>query len=135
MTKKLPALYFDVRTPTHLNVVLSADTRGVRIKFEDGSGRFWHRADLRLLQDLQEGPVRLEYGEYPPETLVVDDPEFGSNFGKNFTNRNRLFTPLLALLTVIIFSGINLLGHSVSIRIVCDFCLVFHRTAARKICF
>jgi Zn-dependent protease with chaperone function len=103
MTKTWQAQYFDGRTPTHLNVVLSADTRGVGIKFEDGSGRFWHRVDFRLQQDLQEGPVRLEYGEYPPETLVVDDPEFSSNYGKNFTNRNRLFTPLLALLTVIIF--------------------------------
>ncbi|MDE0793727.1 MAG: M48 family metallopeptidase, partial [SAR324 cluster bacterium] len=98
--------YFDGRTPTHMNVVLSADTRGVWIKFEDGSGRFWHRVDFRLQLGLQEGPVRLEYGEYPPETLVVDDPEFGSNFGKNFTNRNRLFTPLLALLTVIIFPAL-----------------------------
>ena len=106
MTKTWQAQYFDGRTPTRLNVVLSADTRGVRIKFEDGSGRFWHRGDFRVLQDLQEGPVRLEYGEYPPETLVVDDPEFGSNFGKNFTNRNRLFTPLLALLTVIIFPAL-----------------------------
>jgi len=106
MTKTWQAQYFDGRTPTHLNVVLSADTRGIRIKFEDGSGRLWHRVDFRLQQDLREGPVRLEYGEDPPETLVVDDPEFGSNFGKNFTNRNRLFTPLLALLTVIIFPAL-----------------------------
>ena len=106
MTKTWQAQYFDGRTPTHLNVVLSADTRGVRIKFEDDTGRFWHRADFRLHQDLQEGPVRLEYGEYPPETLVVDDPEFGSNFGKNFTNRNHLFTLLLALLSVIIFPAL-----------------------------
>jgi predicted Zn-dependent protease len=110
MTKKWKAQYFDGRTTTHLNVVLSADTRGVRIKFEDGSGRFWHRADFRMQQDLQEGPLRLEYGEYPPETLVVDDPEFGSNFGKNFTNKNRLFTPLLALLTVIIFPALIYCG-------------------------
>ena len=86
--------------------MLSADTRGIRIKFEDGSGRLWHRVDFRLQQDLREGPVRLEYGKDPPETLVVDDPEFGSNFGKNFSKRNRLFTPLLALLTVIIFPAL-----------------------------
>ena len=56
------------------------------------------QGELQAAQDLREGPVRLEYGEDPPETMVVDDPEFGSNFGKNFTNRNRLFTPLLTCL-------------------------------------
>jgi len=78
----------------------------VRIKFEDGSGCFWHRADFRVQQGLQQGPVRLEYGEFPPETLVVDDPEFGRKFGKNLTSRNRFFTPLLALFTVIIFPAL-----------------------------
>ena len=105
-SKTWQAQYFDGRTPTHRNVTVSSDTRGVRIKFEDGTGRFWHKADFRLQQDLQQGPVRLEYGDFPPETLVVDDPEFAMNFAKNLTNRNRLFTPLLALLTVIIFPAL-----------------------------
>jgi Zn-dependent protease with chaperone function len=103
MSKTWQAQYFDGRTPTHQSVTVSSDTRGVRIKFEDGSGRFWHKADFRLQQDLQQGPVRLEYGEFPPETLVVDDPEFGLNFGKSLSNGNHLFTPILALLTIIIF--------------------------------
>ncbi len=106
MSKTWRGQYFDGRIPTHRNVTVSSDTRGVRIKFEDGSGRFWHRADFRLQQDLQQGPVRLEYGEFPPETLVVGDPEFGRNFGKNLTSRNRFFTPLLALLIVIIFPAL-----------------------------
>ena len=106
MTKTWQAQYFDGRTPTHRNVTVSSDTRGVRIKFEDGTGRFWHKADFWLQQDLQQGPVRLEYGEFPPETLVVDDPEFGRNFGKNLRSRNRFFTPLLALFTVIIFPAL-----------------------------
>ncbi|MBT5794303.1 MAG: M48 family metallopeptidase, partial [Deltaproteobacteria bacterium] len=106
MTKTWRGQYFDGRTPTHRNVTVSSDTRGVRIKFEDGTGRFWHKADFWLQQDLQQGPVRLEYGEFPPETLVVDDPEFGRNFGKNLRSRNRFFTPLLALFTVIIFPAL-----------------------------
>ena len=87
-------------------MVLTPDARGIRIKSEDGSGCFWYRADFLLQQDLQQGPVRLEYGEVPLETLVVDDPEFGSNFGKNFKYRNRFFTPILALLKVIIFPAL-----------------------------
>jgi Zn-dependent protease with chaperone function len=106
MSKIWRGQYFDGRIPTHRNVTVSSDTRGVRIKFEDGSGRFWHRVDFRLQQDLQQGPARLEYGEFPPETLVVDDPEFGKNFGKNLTSRNHFFTPLLGLLTVIIFPAL-----------------------------
>ncbi len=106
MSKTWQAQYFDGRTPTPRSVTVSSDARGVRIKFEDGSGRFWHRVDFRMQQDRQQGPVRLEYGEFPSETLVVDDPEFGKVFGKNLSNRNRFFTPLLALLAVIIFPAL-----------------------------
>ena len=106
MSKTWHGLYFDGRTPTHQDVTVSSDTLGVLIKFEDGSGRFWHRLDFRVQRDLEQGPVRFEYGEFPPETLVVNDPVFGSNFGKNLTSRNRFFTPLLALFTVIIFPAL-----------------------------
>jgi len=106
MSKKWKANYFDGRTPTHRKVNVSNDRQGVRIEFEDGSTRFWRKADFRLQQDRSQGPIRLEYEEFPPEILEVADPEFQNNFGKQFPDRNRFFSPALALLAVLIIPAL-----------------------------
>ena len=106
MSKKWKANYFDGRTPTHRKVNVSNDRQGVRIEFEDGSTRFWRKADFRLQQDRSQGPIRLEYGEFPPEILEVADPEFGISFGNKFPDRNRFFSPALALLAVLIIPAL-----------------------------
>ena len=106
MSKKWKANYFDGRTPTHRKVNVSNDRQGVRIEFEDGSTRFWRKADFRLQQDRSQGPIRLEYGEFPPEILEVADPEFQNNVGNKFPDRNRFFSPALALLAVLIIPAL-----------------------------
>ena len=106
MSKKWKANYFDGRTPTHRKVNVSNDRQGVRIEFEDGSTRFWRKADFRLQQDRSQGPIRLEYGEFPPEILEVADPEFLNNVGNKFPDRNRFFLPALALLAVLIIPAL-----------------------------
>ena len=106
MSKKWKANYFDGRTPTHRKVNVSNDRQGVRIEFEDGSTRFWRKADFRLQQDRSQGPIRLEYGEFPPEILEVADPEFLNNVGNKFPDRNRFFSPALALLAVLIIPAL-----------------------------
>ena len=106
MSKKWKANYFDGRTPTHRKVNVSNDRQGVRIEFEDGSTRFWRKADFRLQQDRSQGPIRLEYGEFPPEILEVADPEFGISYGNKFPDRNRFFSPALALLAVLIIPAL-----------------------------
>ena len=106
MSKKWKANYFDGRTPTHRKVNVSNDRQGVRIEFEDGSTRFWRKADFRLQQDRAQGPIRLEYGEFPPEILEVADPEFLNNVGNKFPDRNRFFSPALALLAVLIIPAL-----------------------------
>ena len=58
----LSARFFDVRTATH--------------QFTDGASWIWHHHDFRLQQDRAQGPLRLEYGNFPPEMMEVEDPEF-----------------------------------------------------------
>ena len=106
MSKKWKANYFDGRTPTHRKVNVSNDRQGVRIEFEDGSTRFWRKADFRLQQDRSQGPIWLEYGEFPPEILEVADAEFRNNVGNKFPDRNRFFSPALALLAVLIIPAL-----------------------------
>ena len=58
----LIARFFDVWTATH--------------QFTDGASWIWHHHDFRLQQDRAQEQLCLEYGNFPPEMMEVEDPEF-----------------------------------------------------------
>ena len=76
MSKIWKAIYFDGRTPTHRKVDVSTDISSVIIEFGDGTTLIWQHEDFLVRQDRSQGPLRLEYGEFPPEILELVDPEF-----------------------------------------------------------
>ena len=113
MSKTWKALYFDGRTPTHRNVDVQTERQGVRIEFEAGTTRIWRYEDFSVQQDRSQGPLRLEYGEFPPEILEIADPEFGEVLGKRLPKKSLFlsvgFTMLAVLLVpAIIYWGIPL---------------------------
>ncbi|MCH2287004.1 MAG: M48 family metallopeptidase [SAR324 cluster bacterium] len=106
MSKTWKARYFDGRTATHQKVELRVVAQGVQVEFADGAFRIWRHHDFRLQQDRPQGPIRLEYGNFPPEILEIDNPEFREGFGRRLSKRPR-FLPLgLAFLSVLIVPAI-----------------------------
>ena len=75
---------------------------GVQIEFADGASWIWHHHDFRLQQDRPQGPLRLEYGNFPPEMLEVEDPEFMVGLGRRLPKRPRFLSLGLAFLAVLI---------------------------------
>ena len=106
MSKKWKALYFDGRTPIHRNVDVRTDRQGVRIEFESGTTRIWRNEDFSVQQDRSQGPLRLEYGEFPPEILEIADPEFGEVFGKREPKKSRFLFVGFAMLAVLLVPAI-----------------------------
>ena len=106
MSKTWKALYFDGRTPTHRNVDVQTDRQGVRIEFESGTTRIWRNEDFSVQQDRSQGPLRLEYGEFPPEILEIADPEFGEVLGKRLPKKSRFLSVGFAMLAVLLVPAI-----------------------------
>ena len=106
MSKTWKALYFDGRTPTHRNVDVQTERQGVRIEFEAGSTRIWRYEDFSVRQDRSQGPLRLEYGEFPPEILEIADPEFGEVLGKRLPKKSLFLSVGFAMLAVLLVPAI-----------------------------
>ena len=106
MSKTWKALYFDGRTPTHRNVYVQTDRQGVRIEFEAGTTRIWRYEDFSVRQDRSQGPLRLEYGEFPPEILEIADPEFGEVLGKRLPKKSLFLSVGFAMLAVLLVPAI-----------------------------
>lgn len=106
MSKTWKALYFDGRTPTHRNVDVQTDRQGVRIEFEAGTTRIWRYEDFSVRQDRSQGPLRLEYGEFPPEILEIADPEFGEVLGKRLPKKSLFLSVGFAMLAVLLVPAI-----------------------------
>ena len=106
MSKTWKALYFDGRTPTHRKVDVQADRQGVRIEFKAGTKRIWRYDDFSVQQDRLQGPLRLEYGEFPPEILEIADPEFGEVLGKRLPKNPRFLSVGFAILAVLLVPAI-----------------------------
>ena len=102
MSKTWKARYFDGRTATHQKVELRVVAQGVQVEFADGAFRIWRHHDFRLQQDRPQGPIRLEYGNFPPEMLEVEDPEFMVGLGRRLPKRPRFLSLGLAFLAVLI---------------------------------
>ena len=106
MSKTWKALYFDGSTPTHRNVDVQTDRQGVRIEFEAGTTRIWRYEDFSVQQDRSQGPLRLEYGEFPPEILEIADPEFGEVLGKRLPKKSLFLSVGFAMLAVLLVPAI-----------------------------
>ena len=106
MSKTWKALYFDGRTPTHRKVDVQTDRQGVRIEFKAGTKRIWRYDDFSVQQDRLQGPLRLEYGEFPPEILEIADPEFGEVLGKRLPKKPRFLSVGFAILAVLLVPAI-----------------------------
>ena len=134
MSKTWKALYFDGRTPTRRNVNVQTDRQGVRIEFESGTTRIWRNEDFSVQQDRSQGPLRLEYGEFPPEILEIADPEFGEVLGKRLPKKSRFLSVGFAMLAVLLVPAIIYWGDSVGFRLVCAFYSGIHRKTGWAIC-
>ena len=75
---------------------------GVQIELSDGASWIWHHHDFRLQQDRPQGPLRLEYGNFTPEMLEVEDPEFMVGLGRRLPKRPRFLSLRLAFLAMLI---------------------------------
>ena len=106
MSKTWKALYFDGRTPTHRNVDVQTERQGVRMEFEAGTTRIWRYEDFSVRQDRSQGPLRLEYGEFPPEILEIADPEFGEVLGKRLPKKSLFLSVGFAMLAVLLVPAI-----------------------------
>ena len=106
MSKTWKALYFDGRTPTHRNVDVQTERQGVRIEFEARTTRIWRYEDFSVRQDRSQGPLRLEYGEFPPEILEIADPEFGEVLGKRLPKKSLFLSVGFAMLAVLLVPAI-----------------------------
>ena len=106
MSKTWKALYFDGRTPTHRKVDVQTDRQGVRIEFKAGTKRIWRYEDFSVQQDRLQGPLRLEYGEFPPEILEIADPEFGEVLGKRLPKKSLFLSVGFAMLAVLLVPAI-----------------------------
>ena len=102
MSKTWKARYFDGRTATHQTVERRGGVQGVQVEFADGAFRIWRHHDFRLQQDRPQGPIRLEYGNFPPEILEIDNPEFRERFERRLPKRPRFLSLGLAFLAVLI---------------------------------
>ncbi|MBC8258075.1 MAG: M48 family metallopeptidase [SAR324 cluster bacterium] len=102
MPQVFKARFFDGRTATHQNVDVHLQRQDVKIEFEDGTSRIWENEKFRVLQDRSQGPLRLEYGAFPPEILEVEDPKFSEGFGNKISGKSPLKLWGLALLTVLL---------------------------------
>ena len=100
------ALYFDGRTPTHRKVDVQVDRQGVRIEFKAGTKRIWRYEDFSVEQDRLQGPLRLEYGEFPLEILEIADPEFGDVLGKRLPKKSLFLSVGFAMLAVLLVPAI-----------------------------
>ena len=76
--------------------------RGVQIEFADSASWIWHHHDFRLKQGRPQAPLRLEYGNFTPEMLEVEDPEFMVGLGRRLPKRPRFLSLGLAFLAVLI---------------------------------
>ena len=76
--------------------------RGVQIEFAEGASWIWHHHDFRLQQGRPQAPIRLEYGNFTPEMLEVEDPEFMVGLGRRLPKRPRFLSLGLAFLAVLI---------------------------------
>ena len=93
------------------NVDVQTDRQGVKIEFESGTTRIWRNKDFSLQQDRSQGPLRLEYGEFPPEILEIADPEFGEVLGKRVPKKSRFFSAGICHAGSAAGSGDYLLGE------------------------
>ena len=76
--------------------------RDVQIEFADGASWIWHHHDFRLQLERPQEPLRLEYGNFTPEMLEVEDPEFMVGLGRRLPKRPRFLSLGLAFLAVLI---------------------------------
>jgi len=87
-------------------VDVQTDRQGVRIEFEAGTTRIWRYEDFSVQQDRSQGPLRLEYGEFPPEILEIADPEFGEVLGKRLPKKSLFLSVGFAMLAVLLVPAI-----------------------------
>ena len=76
--------------------------RGVQIEFADGASWIWHHHDFRLQHGRPQGLLSFEYGNFHPEMLEVEVPEFRVRLGRRFPKRPRFLSLGLAFLAVLI---------------------------------
>jgi Zn-dependent protease with chaperone function len=76
------------------------------MEFEAGTTRIWRYEDFSVRQDRSQGPLRLEYGEFPPEILEIADPEFGEVLGKRLPKKSLFLSVGFAMLAVLLVPAI-----------------------------
>ncbi len=106
MAVKSKGNYFDGKSAASHKVEIQHVTEGVLIKFADGRMRVWCSCDFRLKQDRPKGPIRLEYGEFTPEIIEVENLSFQKGLKEKLFKRPKYLSNWLTLLAVLIIPSI-----------------------------
>lgn len=106
MAAKWKADYYDGKTAARQKVEVQTVSKGVLIQFVDGRMRVWRGHEFRVNQERPQGPIRLEYGKFPPEILEVEDPTFRKELKGSHLKRPPYLSLWLALSAVLIIPGI-----------------------------
>ena len=91
MVAKWEGNYFDGKSAVSQKVEIQHVSEGILIEFADGRIRIWRNYEFRLKQDRLQGPIRLEYGEFTPEIIEVEDLSFQEGVKKRHFKRNYKF--------------------------------------------
>ena len=106
MAAKWKGNYFDGKSAANQKVEIQHVSEGILIEFADGRMRVWRSYEFYLKQDRPKGPIRLEYGEFPPEIIEVEDPSFREGLKETDFKRPRYLSLWLALLAVLLIPSI-----------------------------
>ena len=110
MVEKWAGNYFDGKSAVSKKVEIQHVSEGILIEFADGRMRIWHNYEFRLKQDRLKGPIRLEYGEFTPEIIEVEDPSFQKGIIEKNFKRPRYLSIWLALFAILLIPSIFYLG-------------------------
>ena len=106
MAAKWKGNYFDGKSASSQKVEIQHVSEGILIEFADGRMRVWRSYEFSLKQDRPKGPIRLEYGEFPPEIIEVEDSSFREGLKERHFKRPRYLSLWLALLAVLLIPSI-----------------------------
>ena len=110
MVAKWKGNYFDGKSAVSQKVEIQHVSEGILIEFADGRMRIWRNYEFRLKQDRLQGPIRLEYGEFTPEIIEVEDPSFQEGIIEKNLKRPRYLSIWLALFAILLIPSIIYLG-------------------------
>ena len=102
MYKRYKALFYDGKRPEHKHVNLKIFGNNLRLEFDDGTFKIWKISELEVQNNFQKNILRLEFGVFPPETLIINDSEFIYNFKKKSPKKNKILLFLIVLTLVIL---------------------------------